>query len=539
MVVDSRGVASTGAVTRMDLETGKATHTLAVGLHPTALALDEARRRLYVANGNSDSVSVIDTERVQVVKTIAIQPFSQAVRGIAPTALQVSADGGTLYAACGGINAVAVIDTGTGKIRGMIPTGWYPNGLALEPGGRYLAVSSLLGPGSGWRDAPSKRFVHANRGSVAVLQLPNAAQLASYTTAVAENNRLRLAGTAPEKTREAARNAAPAAIPARSGEPSTIEHVVFVIKENRTYDQVLGDMGKGNGDPSLVMFGADVTPNQHRLAEQFVLLDNFYATGGNSADGHQWITQANETEYCLWPGYQGRSYPYDGSDPMAYSSGGFLWNYAQARGRSVRVYGEFAGRMNTPSSTRLDLLRKWEKGGDFTADWKIRAPIASLNAIVAANYPSYSTSIPDVARAQIFLADLKRFESEGKLPNLMLVQMPSNHTFGTTPGVSTPKAMVADNDLAVGQIVEALSHSRFWPKMAIFIVEDDAQNGVDHVDGHRTTAFLASPYARRGHIDSTFYSHQSMLKSIELILGLPTMSLVRSDRQRHAQQLYR
>ena len=270
---------------------------------------------------------------------------------------------------------------------------------------------------------------------MAVLQLPNAAQLASYTTAVAENNRLRLAGTAPDNAREAARNAPPAAIPARSGEPSKIEHVVFVIKENRTYDQVLGDMGKGNGDPSLVMFGADVTPNQHRLAEQFVLLDNFYATGGNSADGHQWITQANETEYCLWPGYQGRSYPYDGSDPMAYSSGGFLWNYAQARGRSVRVYGEFAGRMNTPPSARVDLLRKWEKGGDFTADWKIRAPIASLNAIVAANYPAYSTSIPDVARAQIFLADLKRFESEGKLPNLMLVQLPSNHTFGTTPGV--------------------------------------------------------------------------------------------------------
>ena len=209
VVVDSRGVASTGAVTRMDLETGKATHTLAVGLHPTALALDEARRRLYVANGNGDSVSVIDTERVQVVKTIAIQPFSQAVRGIAPTALQVSADGATLYAACGGINAVAVIDTGTGKIRGMIPTGWYPNGLALDPGGKYLAVSSLLGPGSGWRDAPSKRFVHANRGSVAVLQLPNAAQLASYTTAVAENNRLRLAGTAPDNAREAARNARP------------------------------------------------------------------------------------------------------------------------------------------------------------------------------------------------------------------------------------------------------------------------------------------------------------------------------------------
>ena len=525
VVVDARGVASTGAITRVDVETGKATHTLAVGLHPSALVLDESRQRLYVANGNGDSVSVIDTGRVQLLRTIPIQPFLQPVRGIAPTALQISADGATLFVACGGINAVALMDTATGKVRGLIPTGWYPNGLALDPTRKQLAISSLLGPGSGWRDAPSKRYVHSNRGSVAVVQLPNEAQLSSYTTAVAENNRLRLAGSGTEVARAASANAKPAALPVRSGEPSLIEHVIFIIKENRTYDQVLGDMGKGNGDPSLVMFGAEVTPNQHRLAEQFVLLDNFYATGGNSADGHQWLTQANETEYCLWPGYQGRSYPFDGSDPMAYSSGGFLWNYAQARGRSVRVYGEYSGRMDVPGKARIDLLRKWEKGGDFTSDWKVRAPIASLNSILATNFPSYSTSIPDVARAQIFLKDLKRLESEQKLPNLMLLQLPSNHTNGTTPGVSTPKAMVADNDLAVGQIVEALSHSRFWPKMAIFIVEDDAQNGVDHVDGHRTTAFLVSPYARRGHIDSTFYSHQSMLKSIELILGLPTMSL--------------
>jgi YVTN family beta-propeller protein len=523
VVVDSRGIASTGTVTRIDLKTGAAAGTIAVGLHPTALALDEARGRLYVANGNSDSVTAIDTQRGVAVRTIPIQPFSQAVRGIAPTALAVSADGATLYAACGGINAVAVIDTASAKVRGMIPTGWYPTGLALDATGKRLAVSSLLGAGSGWRESPGKRYVHANRGSVAVVDVPEAAQLAAYTTAVAENNRLRLAGS-PEAARETARNARPSAVPARSGEPSKIEHVVFIIKENRTYDQVLGDIRKGNGDPSLVMFGEAVTPNQHRLAEQFVLLDNFYSTGGNSADGHQWLTQANETEYCLWPGYQGRSYPYDGSDPMAYSSGGFLWNYAQARGRSVRVYGEFAG-TTAPGRPRLDLLRKWEQGGDFTSDWTVKAPIASMNPILAANYPAYNTQIPDVARAQIFLADLKKFEAKGDLPNLILLQLPSNHTNGTTPGVSTPKAMVADNDLALGQIVEALSRSRFWPKMAIFVVEDDAQNGVDHVDGHRTTAFVASPYARRGHVDSTFYSHQSMLKTIELILGLPTMSL--------------
>jgi YVTN family beta-propeller protein len=525
VLIDNRGVAASGTVTRVDLESGRATHTIPVGLHPTALALDETRRRLYVANGNSDTISVIDTERVQVTGTIPLQPFSRPVRGIAPTALQISADGGTLYAACGGINAVAVIDTATGKIRGMIPTGWYPNGLALEPRGRYLAITSLLGPGSGWRDAPARRFVHANRGSVAVVPIPNASQLASLTTAVAENTRLRLAGADPDGQRGTAANVRPAAVPTRSGEPSTIEHVVFIIKENRTFDQVLGDVAKGNADPSLVMFGGDVTPNQHRMAEQFVLLDNFYATGGNSADGHQWITQANETEYCLWPGYQGRSYPFDGSDPMAYSSGGFLWNYAQGRGRSVRVYGEYAGRAAVAAGSRIELLRKWAGGGDFTAQWSTRAPIAPLNGILAANYPAYSTSIPDVARAQVFLADLKRFEADGTLPNLVLLQLPSNHTNGTTPGVSTPKAMVADNDFALGQIVDGLSHSRFWPKMAIFIVEDDAQDGVDHVDGHRTTAFVVSPYVRRNSIDSTFYSHQSMLKTIELILGLPTMSL--------------
>ena len=197
VLVDGRGIAASGTVTRVDLQKGKATNTIPVGLHPTALAFDEPRHRLYVANGNSDSISVIDTERSQVTRTFPIQPFSQTVRGIAPTALQIAADGSTLYAACGGINAVAVIDTAAGKVRGLIPTGWYPNGLALEPNGRNLAVTSLFGPGSGWRDAPSKRFVHANRGSVAVVPIPDTAQLSSYTAAVAENTHLRLAGAAP------------------------------------------------------------------------------------------------------------------------------------------------------------------------------------------------------------------------------------------------------------------------------------------------------------------------------------------------------
>jgi hypothetical protein len=268
-----------------------------------------------------------------------------------------------------------------------------------------------------------------------------------------------------------------------------------------------------------------VTPNHHRLAEQFVLLDNFYATGGNSADGHQWVTQANEVDYCLWPGYAGRSYPFDGSDPIAYSSGGFLWDLAIKKKQSVRIFGEYAGRSSEPRAVRLELLKRWQGGETFLNKWNITAPIAGLNTVLARNYPAYSTSIPDVIRAQIFLEDLKGWEASGKMPSLTIIQLPSNHTLGTTPGASSPKAMVADNDYALGQIVDGLTHSRFWRKMAIFVVEDDAQNGVDHVDGHRTVALAISPYVRRGAVDSTFYAHQSILKTIELILGLPTLSL--------------
>lgn len=345
---------------------------------------------------------------------------------------------------------------------------------------------------------------------------------ANYTTAVAENNRLPLRGTPRPQV---SKDATPRAVPLRAGEPSLIEHVVYIIKENRTYDQLFGDLKKGNGEPSFVLFGEDVTPNQRRLAENFVLLDNFYASGGNSADGHQWLTQANEVAYTLWPGYQGRSYPFDGTDPIAIAQGGTIWDAARKAGKSVRIYGEYAGRMPEPAKERIEYLQRWKAGEDLTDRWSITAPIAHMNAILARNYPSYTNSIPDVVRAQIFLKDLKGWEQNGGMPNLSLVQLPSDHTFGTSPGVSTPKAMVADNDLAVGQIVDALSKSKFWPKMAIFIVEDDAQNGVDHVDGHRTVALAVSPYIRRGHIDSTFYSNQSMVKTIELMLGLPTLSL--------------
>ncbi len=522
VVVDKRGIATTGTVTRIDLATMKPTHAIEVELHPTAMVWDERGNRLYVANSNKDSISVIDTAANKVIQTRKLS--AQDTRGFAPTALALTVDGKTLFAACGGLNAVAVIQTKDMFVAGYIPTGWYPNALSLSPGGKLLAIGTLLGAGSSWREEPRKRYVHAYRGSVAVVPVPDEAQLASYTTAVWENNHL--AKVAPLTPAKNTAKPAPVAIPARAGDPSLIEHVIYIIKENRTYDQVFGDMSKGNGDLSLVMFGEEVTPNQHRLADQFVLLDNFYATGGNSGDGHQWVTQANETSYALWPGYAGRSYPFDGSDPIAYSDSGFIWDAALKMKKTVRVYGEYAGRMSGGDrQQRVKLFERWKAGEDLTREWNITAPIKPLNNILARNFPAYSTAIPDVVRAQIFIADLKKWESEGKMPNLVLLQLPSNHTNGTAPGAHTPKAMVADNDLALGQIVEALSKTPFWKKMAIFVVEDDAQNGVDHVDGHRTTALAISPYIRRGSVDSTFYAHQSMLKTIELILGLPTLSL--------------
>ena len=529
VVIDTRGIAASGTLTKIDLVALKPLAQIVVELHPVALAWDEARARLYVANGNSDSISVIDTRTDAVTQTFALRPFGGQARGVAPTALALSANGETLFVACGGINAVAVLRAADGATQGFIPTAWYPNGLALSRDGTQLAVSTLLGVGSGSRDDFWKKFVHAYRGTVNVLPLPDAAQLASYTTAVVENNKLPLAsavGAPMASPAVVTTKPPPSAIPRRAGEPSLIEHVVYVIKENRTYDQVFGDLKKGNGDPNLVMFGEEVTPNQHRLAEQFVVLDNFYASGGNSGDGHQWITQSNEAPYAMWPGWDGRSYPFDGTDPIAYSSGGFLWDYALRAKKTARVFGEFAPRVPGGSSkSRIDLMKQWKDGAAFATTWSTKSPIQPLDGLLARSFPGYSTEIPDVVRARIFLAELKKWETAGTMPNLVFLQLPSNHTRGTSPGSHSPKAMVADNDLAVGQIVEALTQSPFWKKMAIFVVEDDAQNGVDHVDGHRTVALAVSPYVRRGHIDSTFYAHTSIAKTIELILGLPTMSL--------------
>lgn len=534
--IDARGIAEPGAVVRVNLVTGEVGKRITVGRHPTAIVWDETGQRAYVADGNSDEVSVLDTAHDSLLGAIAVTPFRTRAAGLAPTALALSPDGTTLYVALGGVNAVAIYSLqswGTGAtLRGMLPTAWYPSTLDVSSDGRYLAIGTLLGVGSGTGTTMQMtgRYVHAVRGAVNVLEIPAVGPLAAFTVAVSLNNRLPLANgdvaaTAPR------RNIAPRAIPERPGEPSLIKHVVYIIRENRTYDQILGDLGRGDGDASLVMYGRDITPNTHALSEQFVTLDRFFASGGNSADGHQWLTQANETEYTLWPLYEGRSYPYDGSDPLAYSSGGFIWEAAAARKKSVAVFGEFAPEKNDSGATgrrRLLERRRVAATGNAPYDrptFNITSPIPSLDKVLVRDFPSWTLDIPDVVRADIVRKHLATWERNDSMPNLVIVQLPGNHTSGTSAGWCTPKACVAENDLALGQIVDDLSHSKFWKEMAILVVEDDAQNGVDHVDGHRTVALAISPYTRRGAVDSTFYDHPSLLKTIELILGLPSLSI--------------
>ena len=535
--VDGRGIAQPGTVSKVDLITGQVTADIGVGRHPTALVWDEPGARLYVADGNSDSVTAIDTRTNTVSAHIPIAPFRERNVGLAPTALALSPDRRTLYVTLGGVNAVAVFHIGapgaTPVLKGLIPTSWYPSSVDASADGKYVAVGSLLGVGSGEATAHNLRgrYVHAVRGAVDVIAVPSAAQLSAYTTAVSENNKL-APMSAP--TQAATAVAVPKAVPDRPGEPSLIDHVVFIVRENRTFDQVLGDHDRGARDSTLVMYGRDVTPNAHALARQFVTLDHVFASGGNSADGHQWLTQANETDYPMWPLYYGRSYPYDGTDPLAYSSGGFLWEAAASKGRTVAVFGEFAPEPKVSSdSVRRRMLAQYRaKPNDIASHramlqkrFNTRSDIPSLDRVLVREYPSWTLEVPDVIKASDILSHLAEWEQQGVMPNLVMLVLPNDHTEGTNPGWCTPRACVADNDLALGKIVEGLSRSSFWRDMAILVVEDDAQDGVDHIDGHRTVALAISPYARRGVVDSTTYTQPSMVKTIELMLGLPSMSI--------------
>jgi YVTN family beta-propeller protein len=532
-----RHIANEGTVSVVDLDSGTSKEIF-VGLSPSDLALAPDGKHLVCANANSDTLSIISTDNDQVIETVWVNPKQSDLYGAAPNALAFDRDGKTLFVANGSQNAVAVIhfdpeDKGDTKLQGLIPVGWYPGALQFDAARNQLCVANL----KGLPTVPTKKYdgegfnTHQHFGSISIVPLPTTEQLAVLSEQVAKNirrNAIRNAALPPRP------NQPPRAIPERIGEPSLIEHVVYIIKENRTYDQVLGDIERGNGNKGLCIFGRDITPNHHKIAEDFVLLDNAYCCGILSADGHQWSTSALSTAY-LEKSFAGfpRSYPdgmgEDESDALAYSPAGFLWDNAILHGKSLRNYGEFmmpkfrwadTSKKGTPDY--MSCYRTW-KGGDEVI-FASEPAIESIRPYSPTGYVGWGMQVPDQVRADFILKELQGFQSQGSFPNLVIICLPNDHTSGTSAKFPTPASSMADNDLAFGRIVEGLSHSPFWSKMAIFAIEDDPQNGWDHVSGYRTTVYCASPYTKRNTTVSTRYNTTSLIRTMEQILGLPPMN---------------
>ena len=494
--------------------------------HPNEMLLTKNGKLLYVANANRNTVTVFDTEKGQAIETIwaALHPASPP--GATPNSLALTPDEKTLFIANANINTLAVIDVSTrGKSRslGFIPTGWYPTSVRVTPDGKKLLVTNGKGiiskanpngPQPG-KKAPAGTTVEyiggLFKGTLSIIDLPKrdafAKELETYSAQAYQSS------PATKDNLPPVPRPADSPIPGRVGDPSPIKYCIYIVKENRTYDQVFGDMPEGKGEPKLCLFPEKVTPNHHQLAREFVLLDNFYVESEVSADGHEWSMAAYATDFVekFWPLSYGHgktkkyTYPSEGNFPIATPAGGYLWDSAKAAGVSFRSYGEFVQNGKTPKDPVKPRVKTLEGNTDL---W----------------YHSFDMDYPDVKRAERFISELNRFEKEGEMPRLQIVRLPNDHTSGTSPGKISPAAAVADNDLALGQVIEAVSNSKFWAQTAIFVVEDDAQNGPDHIDAHRTVALVVSPYTKRKHVDSTMYSTSSMLRTMELILGMRPMS---------------
>ncbi len=501
-------------------------------------------RRLFVANSGSNTLSVINTETLEVQETIRTSLFPNAPTGSTPNALAISPDGKRLFVTNADNNDVAVIDISKpteSRVVGFIPTGWYPTAVAVSPDGKKLFVGNGKGlaskpsyprKGGGvgltiYNNGPTQSYGpnHDQRltfdyicslvgGAVSIIDMPDDAQLARYTAQVLASCPYRDAylTTAPAHSGHSV-------IPAKVGQRSPIEHVLYIIKENRTYDQVLGDLkdgnGKpvGNGDPNLTLFGETVTPNHHALAQQFVLLDNLYCNGEVSEDGHQWCNAAFCTDWTqkVYTGNYATPSRGDatGNEAVITSPGGYLWDNCKAHDRTYRTYGEFTSFRSDRDNAPIATSSSPALNGHISIAWEQAARQGKRR---------------DYQRADAFIEELKQAEQSGEWPNYMVMSLGEDHTVGLTPGLPTPWASVASNDYALGKIVEAVSHSKFWPHTAIFIIEDDAQAGPDHVDAHRTVGFVASPYIKRRSIDHTLYTTSSFLRTMELLLGLPPMT---------------
>ncbi len=562
--VDHRSVASEGSVSVINLA-GKtpdgAPRDAASGLeiltgrHACALALSPDERYVACANAGDDTISIIDTRLNQLVETVSARQRPGDPFGAQPDALAFDRSGRRLFACNGSQNAVAVFRfrpksrllglfplsryrRGGIKLLGLIPVGWFPGGIAYDARRARIDVANITdmpldmqrparGKGKG-RGFNSKQWC----GSLSMVPIPSPGALKEFTQTALANLRYPLLAQAKLPPRS---GQAPVPVPERVGEPSVFHHVIYFIKENRTYDEVLGDLPEGHGDPALCVYGRRVTPNQHKLVSEFTLLDNTYCSGIMSAEGHQWTDSgiANdyiERSYNTWP----RSYPGGGGDAhgydaLAYSSAGFIWNDALEHGKTVADFGEFTTPHHVwkdsgkPVTSWMAMYRDLTSGSNAVA-YSATTELEALRPYVVSNYPAFDLRVPDVVRAALFIKRLKLYEAAGSMPNLLIVWLPDDHTSGTGFGAPTPEAQVADNDLALGQILDAVSHSPFWKDTCVFAVEDDPQDGWDHISGYRTTAYVASPYTQRHAVVHTQYNQTSLLRTIELILGLPPMN---------------
>lgn len=496
------GGSVTGTVSVVDLTTGKERSTITVGLHPTAMALRGTT--LWVANTNSDTVSVIGTGTAVVTDTLDLTPYPGAPLGAGPTGL-TPLPGNRLAVSLGMANAVAIVDLASHRLAGLVPTGWYPAGTVYDATTDQLVTANLHGVGT-TADADAHLVARglSEVGSISLVTPPTAAQLPGLTTAVYRLNHWQASDPKVGSTK---------AIPSKLGDASPIKHVIYIIKENRTYDQLLGDLGRGNGDPTLAEFGKHVAPNTQALATQFPLMDNFYNCARRSNDGHNWAMQAGAPDYLekgvdtkrtnvFGPG-RGTP-PSSGYDALLYRRTGFLWENALRHGRTFDNYGEYTAESISPPAS---------------------SDIPSLQPHLIPEYSGFELTMPDIARARIFKSHLATYEARGAMPDLIDLTLPDDHTGGSNPRYNTPATQVADNDQGLGSIVDAVSHSSFWASTAIFVEEDDTQGGPDHVEGHRGPLLVISPYAKHGgYIDSTLYTQVDVLKTIELILGLPSMT---------------
>jgi DNA-binding beta-propeller fold protein YncE len=524
---------STSRVIQYRLSDGVEMATIPVGAHPTEMVwlpknsdAANAAPRIAVACANTNHVYVLGIEegKWRVVETLNLAMTPRQPAGMTPSALSLSPDGRTLYVACSDANAIAVADVSgeRSRVLGFVPTGWYPTSVRALRDGRLLVLNgkglvshpNQHGPDPNhWPVAGPKLdteyVARIQTGSASIIANFDEKQLRAYTKIVIENSPYR------DSLLDNAGVPAGNPIPNRVGGPSPIEHVIFVMKENRTYDQVLGDMKEGNGDPSLVMFGENVTPNHHKIAREFVLLDNFYVSADVSADGFFWTTAAiaPDSNQRTWPmGYARRFYarPEPGPEGTRSAPGGHIWDKAAEAKVTFFNYGFTAVNLPQPPDVGIQIQ-------------DVRDPV--LKPHTNYRFRQHDRSFSDIDRMQVFIHDLAEWEKKGEMPRLVLMTIGNDHTQGTTPGIRAPISCVADNDQALGVMVEAVSKSKFWSKTAMFVLEDDAQDGPDHVDSHRSPAYVISPYTKRKAVDSTLYNTTSMLRTIELILGLKPMTV--------------